>query len=528
MANTTVIKVHQRPIQSPELPGVLPRNQAIVELKTAEEQGALISEVGHPTPFKIADVDLMAFTLRKARKSKYPSHIYGNLEFGDAFSFWSPRVIDIPAEGSSIQIDPEWSTFHKSVLDFYACRSASAFYVIHVPLPLGASLYLEATCPEQTLETVTRGVRWRPNVLPSASFFVGWDYPKKWKLGYQKLQGGYTGLSLKLRTIQSSNSSSSQVPLKALVFCCMTDVRGMGLRGITTSDPDAFKFQPVASPRTWYTEMDSGETFVAQPGAIGDTPTAAVPETPGTKDTPVTAKTEEIVKVQSTPTQAVSSSKPNVKAVSQKFIFIERIKVSTADMGKPIVYQFKPSSRTVKGDDLGLPYRRNVWCTGVMRDGFNRECEFKITSTRSPQIAGIVQVRVIKSSDLGYSCRYHELGGQSTTVMAPPVVHEPSSLTERTVSTGWHKASQATYTLILNVLCINRTADSKEATLSIYARTPNVHFSVPTKPKKTPKPPPPPKPDKPLEDGTKDSVLQIAHLLQTIVPYGEEQMNENV
>ncbi|QWT43278.1 putative capsid [Weevil wasp positive-strand RNA virus 1] len=526
MANTKVIKIHQRPIQSPELPGVLPRNNAILAIQQAFEEGACISEVGHPSPITIADVDLMAFTLRKARKAKYPSHVYGNIEFGDALSFWSPKVIDIPAEGSSVIIHPEWSTLHKNIMDFYACRAASVCYVIHVPLPLGASLYLEASCPEQTQETITRGVRWRPNVLATNCFFVGWDYPKKWKLGYGALSGGYTGLSLKLETIQSSNSASSQVPLKALIFTCMTDVRGMGLKNLKISDPDAFKFQPVTKPQTWYTEMDTGQTQVSQPGAIGDTPVGTVPETPGTKDTPATQKPEEIVEVQSTPTQAVSTAKSNVKAVSQKFTFLERIKVSTADMGKPILFHFKPSIRTQKGEDIGLPYRRNVWCTGVMRDGFNRECEFKITSTRSPQIAGIVQVRVIQSFGLGYSCRYHELGGQATTIMAPPKVHEPDRLTERTASIGWHKASQATYSIILNVLCVNRTADAKEATLTIYARTPNVHFSVPLKPKRTPKPVPPPA--KPLEDGTQESILQIATTLQKLVPYGEVREEQNV
>lgn len=401
---------------------------------------------------------------------------------------------------------------------------ASTFAVIYIPLPLNASLYMSVSAPEQVLSSETRDVKWRPNVMPSVAVMLGWDYPRKWFLGSGMLPNGNTGLSLKLETIQMSNAGTASTPLKGVVFWYVSDVRGMGFSGPKVETPSFLRFRPVQKPVTWFYQMESAEPAVKQPGAIGDTPTQIQKETESTKDVPVTSDIETTKSEGKTPAMAVSVTKNNVKVPSQKFIFLQRVKISTADMGKPITVLFKPSSRTKRGEDIGLPFRRNVWATGESQDGFVRSCEFKVTSSRSPQITGLLQVRVLEPqlNQLGYACKYHELGGEATTIVAPAKIHEPTGLTSRSVATPWYLASQATYAITIHTLCVNRTTEANEATLNIYVRCPYTRFSVPIKPRKTPKP---------VVSGTSEEstpsgrdvylLSQLADQLMSIVPLGD-------
>lgn len=505
-ADTQTIMVYNKLRKTNVIPGAL---GTIDDFATLAMDGALISEVGGAEMFPtIAGRSLPFFVLRPTRASKNPSHLLGNVAMGSAYAAIIPSLFTLPAEGASITISPTCTALQKVLIDAYHGVNASVQYWIHIPLPLGASYYLEAYAPEITVGTMTRGVRWRANLCPTMPLTVGWDS----ELRYVSTTGlgvpvGHSGLSIVLKVIQASSSAEICEPITGVVFCSLTNINLHGLKPVATTTPGVWtefkpkpaKPPPPADPQMTEIRWEQADVEGAQAGAIGESGDASMqPTEVSTKDTAILAKSDKVKKPTPKPNNKLPATrKPQTSAVSQKFIPVATFKMDVSQLGKALSFAVKPSTRSKKGEDIGLPWRRNVWCMGDQLDGFQRHVEFKLASSKNVSVVGLLEIKATPAAadgDLATHVAYHEIGGNFTTIKVAPVQWTPNHFDEtpKIISRSLNRpsvlTSQVQYGVTVRCIAYNRTAAGVDSTITLFVRPGSTKFSVPIKPKPRPKP----------------------------------------
>lgn len=206
----------------------LPKGKDIEEWDPITE-GNVVSEVGFPTIWSVPMIgdSILAFELRSRPVPKHlPTFTFGEINLGYAYSAMIPRIVSLPVVGSNIVIDPVLTVDQFNLVSSYDYVRADAIWVVQIPAPLGVAMIVQAYAPELDSTTVTKGVRWKPNAVTAIAFHMSWSNDLAF---VDKVSGrlGQSGLSLVLQTLEDNSIDSVNTPLRATIWCCVYNIRGV-------------------------------------------------------------------------------------------------------------------------------------------------------------------------------------------------------------------------------------------------------------------------------------------------------------
>jgi hypothetical protein len=466
--------------------------------------GAIESEVGDPAPVPNIPFNgkttLDAYFLRSERKGKgrrVPSHQFGKMRMGNAFCSFALDVYNIPAVGTKVTIQPKMRATQRHLCNLYRYMRADALYIIQVPTVLGMSGKFFIYAPESDANARTRGVYWQW----SSSGYIVLYLPFSSDLPVQNRdvpRQGMCGLSLCIENQIDNTSEGPVSPLTFNVWSCVMNIQCTEyMQDPTASEVyTGLRFTPVENPKpppptpkgkkviipsraSWgYVQMDGGVDIAGgadvneQEQVRASEPTTAVVPTPaeGTKIIPASKAVN---------TRAAKQT----KSIAQKWTVIKTATIKSTDVGKEFTVTIDPKVRPAKGykgEDVSRPYCRNQFVSGQSSKGYVTIAEITVRTTKSPYVAGIVQ---ISDSKTGFGNQiYAEIGGGDVIFQLMADQHADTAGREmKYASQAWISTRAATFTFKYKVVNMNRTSEVNDIDITFSYRLGSAQFHVPKK-----------------------------------------------
>lgn len=470
-------------------------------IRTAIENGNIIPETSIDSinnTVLALQMPFTAFALRARRNVRLPTHVFGALELGNAYSAFISIPFELPAVGTSIILDPKITAHQSHMIDMYRFCQADAYWIICVPSPLGTAYILRATAPEFDKSTKTRGVRWKPASFNTMALYLPWNSDIS-VVPTEVGRPGSSGLSLKIETVENNTSLTVQENISAVAYCLVTNV---GLTGLKTSTSDNFgdmkgvslkglNFQPIKVSEKYLQEAelervkyefhsDSGATTEVQAEGINNLAIDnKVDKTPSRTLTPKTEKPQRRPKP---PRKGTSTGKRDQTGLVNTVWFeLGNVTLKDDDVGKSIEYKIDPLALNKRGESISLPFQRYIWCSGDREAGYVRTLLVKLTIARPPTISGFVEVRDSTNVSSRYLIGY---GGSIEFPVTPTYFASPRNGIPRDSNNPWMRTDQMKCSFVYTIVAVNRTVDQKDVTMTAFVKIGDTSFQVPTKPRK--------------------------------------------
>lgn len=439
----------------------------------------VISEVGEPVkiPLKSMEVAGYYYQLRRGRKYKVPGHVFGKMDLGEAFSAFIAVPFQVPAVGSSITLNPVVTTEQKKILDLFNFINADAFWIVHIPAPLGTGLLMRSWAPEIDQTTETRGVRWRPQVKQTIGFSCPWSSDVT-MVPTNSGRPGQSGLSIKIQTIENNNIADMNDPLSGVAFCCVTNIHCSNLDDADDSPKTVLglNFTPVLPPPEERVEhhMEGGELNADA------TNTAADFEAESSTANELAPVVETLAKPPTKPKKKTAAAKNQTGALNVIWINWLSVTFNSARVGEWINLTFDPNTFTNKGESMNLPWRRNVWTSGNNIKGYVTTIVTKWTIPRPPQISGLVEVVDSRNKSSRVFIMYGETKEVEFTPRSFSIV---PARPVRYVNNPWLRTNESVTDARYKVVVHNRTGDIGDVVSRLTVRPGGSVFQAPTKPR---------------------------------------------
>lgn len=452
------------------------------------DNGNIISEVGEPVLLDLPcwDGPFLAYELRKTRKLKLPSHMFGKQTVGDAYSAFLPRVVSVPPIQTSIVVQPLVTPEQADLIRQYRGINAHVVWIVHIPSPFGVGLLLEFYCPEIDKDTKTRGVRVKPGGANTFAFMCPWSSDVTF-VNQDAPRPGQSGGALAIRTVEDNTAENVNTPLNITLYQAVVWVNTVGKinRGDTGVSIPGLNFSPV----TPSTAFDRDEMVVVEHGD-DDTPTTTEVNAEGGAELGVQAAMEGAVEDIAIP--AEKPAKP-VKKPAQRGSGTQQATAGarwfeanlvTLDGDSLLVWkniEIDPSRLSRKGENISKSYQRNLWVCGNQVKGYSTTLKTKWVITRPPSISGVMEVQ----DSLNDSSRYLvEFGGNTEVDLIPSNFSSANPPARaRFLNNNWLRTNEAKCAARYRLTGFNRTSDTADVKLRILVRGGGAIFDVPIKPK---------------------------------------------
>lgn len=463
----------------------------------AVRAGGIVSEVGNAKPYVAGGNNIMAFEMRRSKLNKIPSHIFGKMHLGDAFSIWAPQVIDVPAVGSSTVVVPTPSPQQIHMMKLYNYGRFDTCYLINLQEPLGANHFLGISAIELNSKNTIRELKWRPQVTPVIAAYIPYMNSYKVLGADEPIPPEYGSPCLKISCLNDNTTQGVSKPVKMTVWSCFTNLSFLMLRAApsyvdlltlaTKPVENTPKPPPKEKPEIKKVVLQMEETGPTGPTATADAgaadPAEAVSVTPG-----ASLESSSVGTIAPKPT---TNKRKQVKgnqtgAHANKWAIWKKFTLKASEIGKTQEIIFMPSDLDKgKGESLTLPYRRNIFYTDDQTSGYTAGFAFKMISNRAPYMAGLIE---IAEPEPGQQWM-HVIGSTATEFTARPSFHSYYHIMEMPqVNSPWLKCKgQAAHRFYLTLRQLNMTDEKADITVSILVRPGNNTFQVPIKPKRKPK-----------------------------------------
>jgi len=450
------------------------------------KSGNVISEVGpavsmrhpaYPTPF-------MAYHLRKQHRKRLPSHFFGKCRLGDAFSAFLPRVVPLPVVGSHITIDPYITPEQSTIMKLYQYVRADFFWIIHIPSPIGTGVIVEIYCPEIDKTTKTRSVRFKPAAVNTIAFYAPWSNDLSF-VPITEGRKGQSGGSINIRVVEDNTTETVNTPLNVTVYQCTANVFLASQRPDSTefTTIPGLNFQPVSttamiSDKLWEHGDDESTVEVQAEGVNAG---AVIPKLDESPTTELTTKPEE----QAPDPKLDKKDRKNKKqtgAVNTKWFEIDTIELSPANLLKWKEVTIDPTKFQAKGENPGMPYRRNLWVTGSSKAGYVRTSRIKVAISRPPAVGGTVEFCDSNNNSSRYNC---DIGGNTEMDTIPSRFSGADPIKRaRYINNKYLRTNEAMTVIRYRVTSYNRTADVANVNCKLLFKIGDTAFDTPIKPKK--------------------------------------------
>lgn len=461
----------------------------------AIDQGFIVSEVGQcvPTTLDSYSQTFGTYMLRAPRQNQAPAHLFGKCQLGQTYSAFIPQLIDVPAVGSSITINPQLTAGQARMVSMYNYMSADVYYIIHIPSPLGVGVYLHVYAPELDGGTVTRGIRFKPSSVNTISVCCPWSNDLM-VVPNNLARLGQCGGSIIVKTIENNSLPEVNSPLKMTVFCCVTNIQlaGYSLVSSSGSGQAAINFKPQVQTRapSNYFVLTAEEYADDTPGTTDEVMAeggALLSEQLDAKATPVAPVVEQLAQDTGVTLPGMASNMSDTRAVAAKWINYKSIELRSPATLTWSTLTIDPYSDTVlrkAGDNIALAWRRNVWTSGSTDIGYMRTLVVQINIPRPPQLSGTLEVKDSENA----SSRYLVNFGSRVEIPLMPTRFDGISRPNthiRDYNNPWMRTNESAVNLHYRLIAFNRTADIANINVTIMLRIGYSTFQVPRKPNRT-------------------------------------------
>lgn len=519
-AITDIVKVIDHPSRFLSFPDLEECTEGTREGVDFEENGAIITEVGKRVT-KTAGGNKYSFYLsRPEKKTKNPSHLFGKAFIGDTYSRWEWKSVALPGVDDTITIEPSMSAAQSALLNIYSYMRCDAAYLLMVDEPLGSNHLLEVSGVDMNKGNIIRNIKWKPTILPVLPIYVPWlDIYKSRpvKDAHVESDNSMGSLSIKIRTLESNSLGNVSQPIRLSFYRCITNVCAFDFDtpgyvtmpaalkpadniievpattthkevGYTTTLSDVIS----TPPRVQSVSLLSGVRMSIQEQS--DTAVAADPVTGAdaapTSGAETTMAPEQPSKIGATQKKLggkkgrPATKRPEQAKQAVRWVPFMSYSYKNTDLGTSGLVTFEPSSLQKAGENIMKPFRRNVWFTGSYEMGYLTGYQFKVVSTRAPQVAG----RIAISLAAGQSY-IHKLGGTATEFSAPFDVFAASLTGEagrKRMNSPWLSTKDAatrSVSFTLTPVSFNSTDDALTMSVRIFVKPMNLTFQVPNKPR---------------------------------------------
>ncbi|ASM93994.1 putative ORF4 [Caledonia beadlet anemone Nora virus-like virus 1] len=454
------------------------------------DNGNIISEVGEPIYIRTPACmdDFQAYPLRKHRKVKLPDHVFGKADFGNAFSAFLPRVVSLPAIGTSIVLQPRVTPEQATLINLYRNAHADFIWIVHIPSPLGVGVLVEVYAPEIDLTTKTRSVRFRPAGVNTIAFHVPWSSDLS---VVPRTAGriGQSGGAITIRVVEDNTTDQVNTPLAVTVYQACVNVR------CNTKVPSTIEFETIP-----------GFEFIPQPEPVeppppeedgvfefhgGDEPTVEV-QAEGVGDV------AEQIQLDATPATELA---PEAEKPSGKAEVPSESRSTRNNIGLPSTRWFEAGIFTIgtdnlltwqnlfvnpynligRGENISKPYRRNVWVSGSNKAGYVRTMRVKIVIARPPSVSGVVEFQDSRNDSSRYIV---EIGGNKEFDLIPRYFAGAiAQARPRYYNNRFLRTDEAQVDWRYRVTGFNRTSETADVSVRILYKVGSTYFDVPTKPR---------------------------------------------
>lgn len=437
----------------------------------AVETQLITSEVGKPIRMRLPQYreEIAVFWLRKPRRNKYPKHVFGKAELGSAYSALISREIDMPPVGTTITLDPVVTDLQRMHCDMYRTIRADAWYIFHVPSPLGTAVTLRIFAPEYDATTQTKGIIWRVANHSTVAVYLPHSNDLA-QLSQANPRKGQNGLSVKIECIEDNTTESVETPLSILTYCCVDNIGLTGLKPtIHSNSIETLKFQPLD------VEVRENQADMQPTEVSGDNPTHDIQDIETTQTQPNIPLNEPV------PVEQPKSVKVQQQqnAIAPRWFSLSNVRLSTTDRTKKSVL-IKPNTLNKSGESIGMPYHRNVWTSGNMEKGYMTGLNVKFKITRSVLMSGVIQ---IVDSNNTSSVTLVELGENKDISIMPS---QYDSFLEfdrsRHFNNEWMRTDEILYGFSWQIVSLNRTSEVSDINVEILVSAGETNFNVSTKP----------------------------------------------
>nr|QIJ25854.1 hypothetical protein [Warroolaba Creek virus 1] len=492
-----------RPHDAHRFPGLVAAGDSLIETDDPMLMSGAVSnsEVGNARPFRTQFGTYLGYQMRGRRKQKIPSHLFGKVNLGDAFSYFDTQILKLPAVGGSLHIQPFCSAFQRLLIDAcYSC-TADAQIILKVDEPFGGSQLIELYCPEMDETSKTRGLRWKPSIQSSILLNIPFSSDVRFRLNASsdaKQRIGFPGLGVMLRVIEESSTETLVKPLNITVFTCINNLVCVGYKPGSMLEtfsplPGYLKFWPAKRPAI-VAEKQMDLIDFSSPGVVGDSdvqppPKVVQDETPEVAPVKDDQPVESVIKVSSSP-KGKKTAKPNAGQIANRWILhsdylIDATVLSLSWKNIKII----PNSLPGGGDAISRQFRRNVWCSGSEELGFMTGLRVRIVTNKPPHVAGTIEFS--SSANGGTQRTYCELGSAvEFEVMfdVHRIIDESSgrSITNRSLNSPWLRTTDSSCTFGYRLVSFNRSSELSGIKFQVFLSSGSINVQVPIRPKALP------------------------------------------
>ena len=454
--------------------------------------GNIISEVGDPHLMELDCIHgpIPVFDLRKPRKYKMPIHMFGKAWMRDAFSALTPRVVSAPTTGTRRIIQPRVTPEQKAIMDLYRYGCADFIWIVHIPSPLGASLFIEASVPEIDNQTKTLGVKWRPSAQTTIAFYAPWNSDVTMvplDVGRPAQSGG----ALVLQTLEDNSTNEIETPLLVTLYQATVNIRMVGLKPALSDQAtvSGFEFKPLVPALNGISSEDGehdefrfeSEVEASTAPAEVNAESAVLAELPQNEASAETVSSQiEKPAQKPTPPPTGRKNKPQQAAVSNRWFKIDDVTLEEVGIDQWFRYSIDPTKLNAKGDSIARAYRRNVWAAGDNRLGYSTGLQVKLVINRPPSISGLVEVQDSENSSSRYTLPYGETLVFGVVPDNFSAIKNPSR--PRYPNSPYLRTDEFSSTFRYRIVGQNRKSDVSQLMLSVFVKAGGVTHDVPTKP----------------------------------------------
>jgi len=447
------------------------------------ENGNIISEVGEPIQIKtpIYATPFLAYQLRKPRKYVIPDHNFGKMYLGNAFAAFLPRVISLPAIGTSTVLQPRCTPEQGALMDLFKYVHANFLWIIHIPAPLGVGVLVEIYAPELDSTTSTRSVRFRPAGCNTIALSVPWSNDLS-VVPVNSARKGQSGGAITIRVVEDNTTDTVNTPLNVTVYQAVVDV------ALTTKVPaeveftsrNGLLFSPQTPPTVAQFEHHGDEDQSTEVNAEGS---AHLSEQVSIDATPATEIAPEVEKPMGKPPipARATATRNQTGAVGTRWF---ESMTFTAAADRLMTWQnltIDPRNLTARGENISLAYRRNVWVQGSQVAGYSRTLATKFVVARPPQLSGAIEIADSRNDSSRYIV---EFGGNVEVRLMPRNFSGATPQARpRYYNNRYLRTDEAMVDFRHRLVAFNRTADAADITVRVLVKVGESSFHVPTKPR---------------------------------------------
>lgn len=448
------------------------------------DTGDIVSEVGEPILIKVPawNDPIVVYELRKRRKLRLPTFMFGKQRIGNAYSAFLPRVISAPPVGTHSIVDPVVTPEQAELIKHYRSINAHVIWIVHVPSPLGVGILLEAYCPEIDKDTKTRGVRFKPAGVNTIAFACPWSSDLTY-VNQNAGRKGQSGGSLCIRTIEDNTNESVNTPLNITLYQAVVGINTAGKipRGDVGVSIPGLNFTPV--------EVPAPPRVVIEHGADDSETSNEVNAEGGAelvKQTTQEGVAQDLAIEAEKPAAAVKKVDARGNNKQQATAAARWFEADLVTVNSDVLLEWKnitldPSKFSRKGENISKAYYRNVWACGSMQKGYATSLLTKWIPVRPPSISGTIEIQDSRNDS---SRHLVEFGGNVEVSLIPEV---QSSYTEPTRpryhNNRWFRTNEGKCVARYRLVAFNRNADTADIKLRVLVRAGGVIFDVPTKPR---------------------------------------------